>query len=270
MHLLLVDESNKGHMPNKFFILGGLVFSEEQVTKVDAAIKARRHEFGFEDGDSFKFDTNSRPPQVTIPQHREAKRATISDLKRIGVRLITTVCLHDLAGNNPDQTMEFGLNNVAASYHRLLTQENTVGYMLMDRDNDRYDYLERFHQHGFKYKNSEKAVQDRILLFGMTSDNASHLGSATDIALGAFRYCVNAAGGEGRDEIAKTMFQDLADLMWGELDASGTKQVGNRGYIPSPEVSNIRVLKYREKYERLGNALERYALDELDEKPAAS
>lgn len=265
MHLFLVDETNAGYMPDKFFILGGLVFTEEQVTKVDAAVKARRREYGYKDGDSFKFNTHTRPEQVSIEQFRDAKQALISDLKEISVRMIATVCLHNVAGNDPDRNMEFGLNQVAASYHRLLTKEQGQGFMLMDRDNDRYDYLERFHQHGFDYGGSQKSVQDRVLLFGMTNDNASHLASATDIALGAFRYCVNAAGGEGRDTVAKAMFGDLASLIWGVADPkAGKRQTKGYGYIPSPEPTNIRVAKYRERYENLAKALEQYALTELD------
>lgn len=265
MHLFLVDETNAGHMPDKFFILGGLVFTEEQVAKVDAAVKARRRQFGYKDGDSFKFNTHTRPEQVSIEQFRDAKQALIADLKDIGVRMIATVCLHDVAGKDPDRIMEYGLNNVAASYHRLLSKEQAQGFMLMDRDNDRYDYLERFHQHGFDYGGSHKSVQDRVLLFGMTNDNASHLASATDIALGAFRYCVNAAGGAGRDAVAKAMFGNLSHLMWGVDDPkAGKRQVKGYGYIPSPEPSNIRVDKYRERYENLAKALEEYALTELD------
>ena len=60
-------------MPDKFFILGGLVFTEEQVAKVDAAVKARRRQFGYKDGDSFKFNTHTRPEQVSIEQFKDAK-----------------------------------------------------------------------------------------------------------------------------------------------------------------------------------------------------
>lgn len=266
MYLFLVDETNAGYVPDQFFILGGLVVTEEQVPKVDAALKARRLEYGYKNGDSFKFNTHTRPEQVTIEQFRLAKQAVISDLKEIGVRLIVTVVLHNVAKENPDRLMEWGLSNVAASYHRLLTREEAVGFMLMDRDNKRYDFLESFHQHGFDYNGSRKSVQDRVLLFGMTNDNASHLASATDIALGAFRYCVNAAGGQGRGDIAAGMFRDLSQLIWGEEDAKGVRHLAGYGYIPSPDPSTVRVNEYREKYERLATALAEYALDELDKK----
>ncbi|MBL3699655.1 hypothetical protein [Leucobacter luti] len=265
MYLFLVDETNAGFVPNKFFILGGLVFTEEQVPLVDAAVKARREEYGYRNGDSFKFNTHTRPEQVSIENFRLAKQAVISDLREIGVRMIVTVVLHDVAGQEPDRLMEWGLENVAYPYHKLLGEESAQGFMLMDRDNQRYDFLESFHQHGFDYSGSRKSVQDRILLFGMTNDNASHLASATDIALGAFRYCVNAAGGEGRDEIAASMFRDLSHLMWGVEKENGVRQIGGYGYHPSPKPSTVYHPPYRARYERLATALKEYALDDLDE-----
>lgn len=265
MHLFLVDETNAGYVPDKFFILGGLAFTDEQIHLVDTAVKARRAEYGYNNGDSFKFNTHTRPEQVSIKDFRLAKQSVISDLKEIGVRLIVTVVLHNVAGQEPDRLMEWGLSNVAASYHKLLVSEDAQGFMLMDRDNQRYDFLESFHQHGFDYSGSRKSVQDRVLLFGMTNDNASHLASATDIALGAFRYCVNAAGGDGRDEIAKSMFGDLAHILWAREDADGIRIATGHGYIPSPRPSEVRVDKYRERYVRLASALQGYALDVLDQ-----
>lgn len=264
MYLFLVDETNAGYVPDKFFILGGLVFTQEQIRKVDTVVKARRKEFGYRNGDSFKFNTHTRPEHVSIENFRLAKQAVISDLKEIGVRLVVTVVLHNVAQKNDDRLMEWGLSNVAASYHRLLSKEDAHGFMLMDRDNKRYDFLESFHQHGFDYSGSRKSVQDRVLLFGMTNDNASHLASATDIALGAFRYCVNAAGGEGRTNVAASMFRDLSQLLWGVKNAEGVVHAAGYGYLPSPEPSTVWVGEYREKYERLAEALQEYAIDKLD------
>lgn len=265
MHMFLIDETNLNYRADRFFILGGLVITVDQISRVDQAVKERRQEFGYRNGDSFKFNTHSRPPHVSVESAKDAKRAIIEDLKNIGVRLIITVVLHQISANKGERLLEWGLSNVAASYHRLLEEEAAKGFMFMDRDSDRFKFFSEFHQHGFNYEDRVKSVQDRILLFGMTNDRASHLASATDIALGAFRYCVNTASGEGRSEIAKGMFKNLAQLLWAREDESGVLHAKGYGYIPSPNPECIKVPQYRMRYEQLAKALESYALDEIVE-----
>lgn len=108
-------------------------------------------------------------------------------------------------------------------------------------------------------------LDDRIRLFGMTNDNASSLSSASDIALGAFRYCLNTAAGEGREDVARQMFPDLATIMWGQLDAQGDPKISGRGFNPYPLLGNIRVDSYRERYKALSDALDRYSLGPIEQ-----
>lgn len=258
MHLFLVDETNRNFVANHFFIVGGLVFTEEQLAQVDAAVRAIRLAKGYKAGDSFKFDTNTRPEQVSVDQAREAKQAVIHFLRDAKVRLICYVVLHDLCKDQSyDTRMDFALNTLANAYHDLLVTESATGIMLMDRDNDRYDYLEGLFQHGLRFSGGgTKRVDDRIKLFGMTNDNASHLSSAADIALGAFRYCVNAAGGFGKDEVAREMFPPLAEMLWG-VERDGVKRVGGYGFHPRP----LGVWKpaFKERYNALEEALALYS-----------
>ncbi len=265
MHVFLVDETNRDYKPGRFFIVGGLVFTEEQVELVDAAVRECRLGAGFRAGDSFKFDTNSRPSHVSIENHRDAKRTLIHRLNEIGVRMIVSVVLHDLAARHDYGTrMEWALNTVAGAYRKLLHTERATGVMLMDRDNDRFDHLEHLFQHGLRMgEDAHVDVSDRIRLFGMTSDNASNLSSAADVSLGAFRYCVNTAVGAGREPVAREMFPALARIMWSGPE-NGVQRVRGFGYHPRPEASRIRAPRLRERYEALSNALAQYAIDPLD------
>lgn len=264
MYTFLVDETNKDASQGEFFIVGGLVFKEEQITEVHSAVVKQRRIAGYKHGESFKFETNGRPTTVSIEQHRDAKRDLIADLKDIGVRMIISLVLHELCANQSyDIRMEWALNTLAGSYRKLLTEEQQTGIMLMDRDNDRYDHLEYLHQHGLKmFGGSHVRVDDRIRLFGMTSDNASHLSSAADICLGAFRYCANTTGGKGRAPVAREMFPNLARLLWAEPDRRGVLHAGGFGYLPRPKRDRISVPWMLHRYDNLAAGLNSYVLPE--------
>lgn len=258
MHWFLVDETNKDFAAGKFFIVGGLVFTEEQVEQVDALTRGVRQQFGFGRGDSLKFDTNSRPAHIDAQNHRDAKQALIQGLRDIDVRMIAYVILHDLCkGQTYNVRMNYALNTLVYAYYDLLGRDTAKGVMLIDRDNDRYDHLENLFQNGLDFNGRNFPVDERIRLFGMTNDNASHLSSATDVALGAFRYCVNAAGGWGSDAVAQAMFPPLGEMMWGVEDHKGVKHVRGYGYHPRP--NDVRVPAYQERYSALGKALELYS-----------
>ncbi|MFB9309509.1 hypothetical protein BJY17_001029 [Agromyces hippuratus] len=261
MHIFLVDETNRDYVENHFFIVGGLVYTPEQIPLVDAAVAACRAAAGYRPGDNFKFNTNERPSYVSPETHREAKKSLIADLRRIGVRMIVSVVLHDLCRNQTyDERMEWSLNTVAGAYRKLLVADQARGIMLMDRDNDRFDHLEHLFQHGLTFQDgSHIGLHDRIVLFGMTNDNASNLSSAADIALGAFRYSVNTAVGAGREPVAREMFPDLAAIMWsGEV--GGRRRFRGFGYLPRPLTP---VAPHLARYTNLAEALHSYSIDPL-------
>jgi hypothetical protein len=260
MHWFLVDETNRDYSADHFFIVGGLVFTEPQIDLVDAAVREVRQAYGYKPGDSLKFDTNGRPEYITPQQHKDAKQDLIVRLRDIGVRMIVYVILHDISVNEPyDTRMNYALNTLVYAYDDLLFREHATGLMLIDRDNGRYDHLEYLFQHGLNFEGRQVPVNARIRLFGQTNDNASHLSSATDVALGAFRYCVNAAGGWGRNEVASAMFPPLGDMMWGIEVTEGIKQVRGFGYHPRPH--SVKVQRYSVLYETLANALATYSND---------
>jgi hypothetical protein len=267
MHWFVTDETNKNATPGQFFIYGGLVATDEQVAEIHTATEAIRKKYAFLPGDSFKFHSRSRPKQVSIDQARFAKQELVEELRRIGVRMIVYVILHDVAKKTEAEIMQFALNTVAWAFHRLLTEESATGAMFIDRDDDQHTHLAHLFQQGISVEGS-KASLSRIKLFGQTSNNASHLSSAVDIALGAFRYCVNTAGGDGNEVIAKDILPPLADLVWGVGD--NPRRVGGYGYIARP--LEVRIAKYKDHYTRLSAALQDYsnADTEADENASAA
>ncbi|WP_412168715.1 hypothetical protein ACLUS2_005925 [Curtobacterium flaccumfaciens pv. flaccumfaciens] len=261
MYLFLVDETNKNPVHGNFFILGGLVFTPEQVAAVHQAVQRIRAEHGYQDGDSFKFQTAARPPHVTVEQSRQAKEQVIAALGEAGVRLLTYVVLHDIAMNQDEQkVMEMGLNTITWAYYRLLRADSAEGSMLIDRDDKQHNYLAHLFQHGVQPGSHPLSMQDRILLYGQTSNNASHLSSAVDIALGGFRYCVNAASRETEKEseqvVAANIFAPLSKLLWG-VQRPDVRQVGGYGFHTRP--SDVRKPAFAAKYDELRAKLASYS-----------
>ncbi len=97
--------------------------------------------------------------------------------------MIVYVILHDLCmEQNYDTRMNWALNTIMYAYADMLSREDATGIALLDRDNGRYDHLEHLFQNGLQFPGGRNFYLDhRIKLFGMTSDNASHISSAADV-----------------------------------------------------------------------------------------
>lgn len=266
MHWFVIDETNKNPKPGQFLVIGGLVLRPKQVDKVHNAIEKIRKKHGYRDGDSLKFQVASRPAHVTIEDATRAKRAVIKKLRKFKVRMIVYVILHDIAVNKSDrERMEMGLNTLVWAYHRLLSSEKTTGAMLIDRDDAQHGHLVHLFQEGIKVGRSAPQVRDRVVLFGMTANNSSHLSSAVDIALGGFRYCVNAASLDeehGAHMTAKSIFRPLSRLIWG-VQQGQIRRLGGYGFLARP--LDVRAARYESKYKILREKLNEYSRAEASE-----
>ncbi|GAA4385565.1 hypothetical protein [Agromyces bauzanensis] len=255
MHWFVTDETNNDFVEDKFFIYGGLVLDDEQFLKLTERVGEIRAKYGYTRGDSFKFHTRSRPTQVTIDDSKAAKRELVESLEEFDVKMIAYLILHNIAKGVTDQVrMNWALNTVTWAYHRFLEREGATGVMMMDRADEQHIHLAELFQHGIDVEGKRVAVDDRINFFGMTSDNASHISSAVDIALGGFRYCVNAAGGDGSQVVAAEIFPPLARTLWG-VEVAGTKYLRNYGFHPMPK-TEIKSYRYRGLYTDLYRELD--------------
>lgn len=235
----------------------------DQVEAVDTSVRRHAQVAGFRPGDRFKFDTNSRPGYVTSDAHTSAKSGVIADLRSIGVRMVSAVVLHDIAqGQKYNEQMNFSLNTITAAYHNLLATEDTTGIVIIDRDNERYDHLAGMFQGGLPYNTGGvKTVNDRIRMFGMTTHNASNLCAANDIALGAFRYCVNTATGKGREAVARKIFADLAYIFWSGKASNGDATLRGYGFNPQPLIDSVYHKPYKIQYQALIEKLTAYSIN---------
>jgi len=254
MHWYVTDETNSSFVAGHFFIYGGLVMTDEQVLQVTDAVTTIREKYGYVRGDSFKFHTRSRPTQVSVDDSKAAKRELVEALENIGVRMIVYVILHDIASAKTDEVrMNWALNTVTWAFHRLLEKEDARGVFLMDRADEQHAHLANLFQLGIDVAGKRVPVDDRIIMLGMTSDNASHLSSAVDIALGGFRYSVNAASGDGSEAVAADIFPPLARIIWSQ-NFRGTDYLRNYGFhsMPKTEIKSGRFkAMYTDLYAKL-------------------
>lgn len=100
MYLLFADETNQQPSPDaQFFVYGALFFHIGLLADLDAQIEKIRTEAGYGPEDEFKFDTRSRPDQVSIKACTEAKSKVLDLCKSLGCKFIVHVILHDIIKN---------------------------------------------------------------------------------------------------------------------------------------------------------------------------
>ncbi len=259
-----IDETNATGKEADFLIVGGLILNGKQIMDADLAIDVIRKHFGYEPTDQFKFNTKSRPPQVTPENFRKAKETAISLLEPLGIRMVVYVVLHEIAKNkDAEEMMAMAYNSLFDHFDsKFLESMNTKGVVCIDRGKDQFvfKYLQEKHQGGIRYVDGYERHLDRIMHYSVTTDGASHISSLVDIALGAFRYCVNLSNSpdkEQRLEIANSLLRPLSKALWSN-DANGKRLITGYGFLPHPR-GGIRVESYRLKYETLAEDLQRWS-----------
>lgn len=95
MHYLITDETNVNEGPDtKFFIYGGLMLSDQQLTVVHEGVESIRKRYGYQPGDKFKFSTSERPKHVTREAHKDAKNEVVELCGTVGVKFVAYTILH--------------------------------------------------------------------------------------------------------------------------------------------------------------------------------
>lgn len=219
MHWLLGDETNKPPKDGQFFIYGGLIVPAEAVTAVHDDVQAIRTRFGLSKAADLKFTNKSKIPPL---EHRALKSELLDMLDSHSVKFIASVVLQQvLANQSEEKYMGFAVNTITLTFHKFLKSIDGHGAIFIDRVqsaqvNSVLNEMSDNFQSGLKHPNGySHPVNDRIVLFGMTNNNSSHLSSCADIVLGSFRYCVNAA--TGHDKASKAIASELmpkVDRLW--------------------------------------------------------
>lgn len=246
MYLFLGDETNRTQgAQSRFFIYGGLIVPGDRVKELDERIEAIRRAVPLERTDPLKFDTRARPERVSIADYTAAKSAVIDACVETGVQFVAYMVLHDIAKGAPEDLLRFAMNTVFYVFDgKFLREHDDIGICVVDRFDGDHELLREKHQLGFLIDERDEWVSlDRIKLFAATCEGASHLGSAVDIVLGAFRYCVNE---EEKTEVPKKLLPRVMGMMY-HVKKGDTRYVREYGLIMRP--AEIKYAPYREKYD---------------------
>ncbi len=251
MHLLLTDETNqRPGRDAKFFILGGLIVPFEAIDMLHNRIETARTTAGYREQDELKFETNARPDHVSVQQATEAKRQVISAAQELGCKFIAHVIHHEIIRNqNLEQQVQWAADYVIGRFNYYLSTINDTGICAVDNLPVRaqFRYLSDKFSLGLSLPDGSRTRLDRIRLLSATCANASHLSSAMDIVLGAFRYCLNNPRNQ---DAASEMMKSVVELMWHEKRGDDIFAVG-KGLIVRPELENIRKQTYRRDYDEM-------------------
>ncbi|MET3467922.1 hypothetical protein [Microbacterium sp. 1262] len=249
MYWLLTDETNKPPRADQFFIYGGLMLDSAVAGAVDAAVSDVRREYGYAQDASFKFSVGGSG--LDAETHEAAKLALLDRLPELGLKFVATVVHYRIKGDaHINAVIELAINTLTMAYWEFLGDERRQGIMLIDRvdtarGHDEFRNFARRFTEGLQFDQRSRRVDDRILLFGMTNNNSSRLSSAVDIAIGAFRTCVNASTTNSADDgTAATYWRRLDPLVWRR---NGRRTAG--GFRPRPV--DVRAPSIRRVYDKL-------------------
>lgn len=249
MHILLTDETNKQPSDRvKFFIYGGILFPANVLSQLDARIGQIRKELGYLPTDELKFDTRSRPEQVSIENSTIAKQRVVAACKEFGVKFIVQIILHDIIKTQPpEQVVFWAADYVIGRFHQYIAKVSDDGIVVIDNvpEGNQYQYLTRKFQVGLEVQGRNFEIP-RIKMFASTCVGASHANSAMDIVLGTFRFVLN----NPTHDVSREMMQNLMGLIWHTRIGEDVYAI-DRGLIFRPKLEDIRAPRYKKEYEQV-------------------
>jgi hypothetical protein len=252
MHIIFTDETNRDYSKDyNFFVYGGLFFPIDQISVLDNKILQIRCDAGYSSCDILKFDTRSRPTNVSKENAAQAKEKVIEACLQSNCKFIVYVISHKiLTRQKPSQYILWAADYVIGRFNYYLENEvDDIGLCIIDNlpTAVQYKYLSDKFMIGLSVK--DKIVPlSRIKSFSSTCIGASHVNSAMDIVLGSFRYCINNPKNK---DIARHMMKNVVSLMWHTRDKDNIYLEG-KGMILRPD---LKELKYplKKEYEDLIN-----------------
>lgn len=251
-YFLYADETNTvSNSSVKFFIYGGLFFPVARLPEIHREVEQIRADYGFLPIDELKFDTRSRPHQVTQANHTSAKSEVLDAAVRLDAKFVACIVLHEIARKKTqDVLIGWGVNVVLGAFHRFLDREDGFGIVAMDRIQTKAQFgmlKEKFRQ-GLITPSGTRLIRDRIHSFSASAEGTSHAASVADIVLGAFRFCVN----DRQNAVCAVILPKVVRLLW-SVPVNGHPRISNYGLLFRPE--NIRSERYKQEYSALAQHL---------------
>lgn len=233
MFLMFADEADQEGQRD-YLIYAGIFVDAENALAIDQQIKQARTQAGMQAGDSLKFASRTRPENMDREHHTELKNRVLQIAAEHNVKACCYLVPHDIARTQSLETkLRYGSNVLLQKFDEFLTEEGgRPGVVYFDRNNDfdQHTYFVEVFQRGLEFSGRRRPLENLVCL-GMTSNGASHLASLCDIVVGSCRYAINEPN---NPEAGATLLRLVAKLMWGTLEADGTKRLREKGLCIRP------------------------------------
>ena len=223
------------------------------------AILNLRTQYGFEDTDLLKFSTGTKPKNVSRENHAAIKNDLIALARANGCQACCYVTPFAIAnGQSHVDRLKFGINTLLLKFDQFLREHGEeAGTVCFDQTTDfkQVKYFSEVFQEGMPFQGKRKKLK-YVISIEQTSSGVSHLASVTDVIVGAFRFIMNEPD---KDKVGSILLKELVQLMWGQTDINGTKNLRDRGLC-------IRLLKishqgHQADIEALRDRLRRYSIN---------
>ena len=164
MKRMPIDETNVTETDGDFFIVGGLILDENCLMPIRNGTIEIREKYGFKPGDSFKFQTRSRPEQVSKEDFNAAKAEAIQLLIEHNAHLLVYVILHNIIGE--EVKFKYAYNVLFHQFDKeYLSAIDDVAFIIVDRlpANTTFDMLKEIFSKGVDSPLGINTELERIL-----------------------------------------------------------------------------------------------------------
>lgn len=195
MFVFVGDESNVTQSRQaRFFIYGGLIIAADKASEATKRVTSIRAKYGFPQDAEFKFDTRSRPGDMSTDQFLEAKNEVLTACAELEVRFMAYAVHHGIATKQRLELWLWALKTLLCQFDLFLQREKSYGICLVDRFENDMSVLRRINQQGVDPEFGDGRLShklENVWCYGTVNIGTTHVASMVDIVLGAFRYCVN-------------------------------------------------------------------------------
>ncbi len=192
MYLLYSDESNLQARGSTFFVYGGLAIPTDAAAGLSAAIEKARARAEVPPEYLLKFSPG--PRGLDNEGFKQLKAEVLGAAGKAGCKMLVSLILHGVA-TSPEKARRFEIGRALYHFDCFLNRNNDHGLVLVDRFSDRQidaQLRARFAVGVVGLPYSPRHRLSRILGFHYSCIGQSHFASLTDIAIGSFRFAVDA------------------------------------------------------------------------------
>jgi hypothetical protein len=194
-YVAFLDESQGDRNASpRCFVYGGLLLRVNQLASLHETIARIHQDHGIALDTPLKWSRPTNWPPERTSDWDHAVDDLISETLRLSPMFVATFSPHRIASDSvKSQTAhEWGANVVLSAFDKSLIAMDGHAFILVDRwgYTNLFRYLEDVFKHGTRSRTEVRPLQ-RVIGFAALSAETSLVGSAADVVVGAFQFCLS-------------------------------------------------------------------------------